>query len=1251
MANNEELGKLSPEQVQKLANTISDAKNLTSQQEEIIKKVLKGETKIGELRISYLDQYFDHYSKRLDEIVARKTSELGDAFLILDKKINEDFNKFSSNLAEFSNDVSRTKTSKKNTDASSGGIEQYTDTHSRAGVKTLEDLRLSYLDKLVDLEKQNAKRQLALEFAKSKQEEDLWLRSTDFVLNKVKEVTEAELKAQQRLNGLDTEAAYASTASGAAELGSYRTNYVNAIEEEKSLSKIKEQLDEKRIQLEYKARAANNGVLLEADAAAIEKQLSDEFLQKKENLSNITAERLADEIRIKNLEQLKKDDPALAAERDARITKEIADLERKYREENNNQLNEQARKDIKKQVEEKYLSESDAMDKLVKEYAAKMNASRLKEYDPTLAAAYDAKRAERKRILELEAMRRNNGLITEAELKSIDEQLEHEFEVRTELSEELSKARLIEAELANLKENDPGISAEVDARMAKEIADLEYQYRLENNKALDKQTREAIKQQVQEKYLSESAAIEELAKEYAEKMKIDRFKENDPVVARKREESIAKDKARLELAARKRNNNILTEEDNKRIKEQLEKKYALESKEVEKLAKKAVIEQRKENRHQFDTLISSPLNKENNLIDRLIDIKDATNAKTEYGTLGEKMLAWTDTAIVAISDLAKQLELSVDKIASYKGDIDTRLQGSKNETSSGSYWNQLTKDMMSVGAVTPYFKQEKFAENIKSLVDQGIAFDLKQRAFLMTIQEKIATTFDVADGTLLRLIRIQQEDSTAGRLGMESALNSFLNNMYENTEYLKTVAAGVRSSLQEMEALMSGAEATEVEYQVQKWMGSLYSVGMSQDAVNSIASALGQLAAGQVDALTNGSGTGNLLVMAANEAGKSISDILTKGLTATETNELLQATVNYLAELAEASKDSRVVQQQLASVFGVKASDLRAATNLASDNTIDNVYSKYLTYDNMLNQLNKMAGTMDKRTSLGEMMTNVWANGQYTLASSMSNNPAAYLMYKMASLLDSTTGGIALPFISAAGFGVDLETTVADLMRVASISTGVIGSIGDMISGLSNSFSGQAMLTAMGIKKGSALAITPRGTGDGISASDTAGGGQQTTSSSGYVGNAEASDIKNSTIQEAEDSKKQQMIEALEEEQAHQIDYINENVLKIYELLDEVANGKKSLSVKVTSYGLTSLGSNTSLSGAQGGVSGLTNNTTNGAVGNTLGSGLGESISGGSFANGSSSGHSSNAVNSGSSGSSSGYGIGTGLDLGGWTMM
>jgi hypothetical protein len=381
-----------------------------------------------------------------------------------------------------------------------------------------------------------------------------------------------------------------------------------------------------------------------------------------------------------------------------------------------------------------------------------------------------------------------------------------------------------------------------------------------------------------------------------------------------------------------------------------------------------------------------------------------------------------------------------------------------------------------------------------------------------------------------------------------------------------------------MEALMTGTVATEVEYQVQKWMGSLFSVGMSDTAVSTISTALGQIASGQIDGLTGSSGAGNLLVMAANEAGLSIAEILAEGLNAEKTNQLLQATVNYLAEIAKSSEGNNVVQQQLANVFGVKASDLRAATNLAvakddAKYSIDDIFNESLNYGNMLNQLFSMADSMASRTSIGEMMSNVWANGQYTLAGGMASNPISYLVYKAATLLDNAVGGITFGLPLVMGNGLPIELKVSDLMRVGAMGTGILGSIGAMVQGLGNSFSGQAMLGQLGIDSGSNLKITPRGgSKDGISAPDETGKpnyNNTDTSSSGYVGNAADSDIKNSTMQAAEDDAKKQMVEAQEEAPANQVDMINNTVLKIYELLDNVAKGNQTLRVRVDNYGLT----------------------------------------------------------------------------------
>ena len=224
----------------------------------------------------------------------------------------------------------------------------------------------------------------------------------------------------------------------------------------------------------------------------------------------------------------------------------------------------------------------------------------------------------------------------------------------------------------------------------------------------------------------------------------------------------------------------------------------------------------------------------------------------------------------------------------------------------------------------------------------------------------------------------------------------------------------------------------------------------------------------------------------------------------------------------------------------------------------------------------------------------------------------------MAKVVDDAAGGIDLPFLNVMGFGVDLNTTVSDLMRVAAVGGGILGSLGPLVSGLGSSFSGRAMLNKLGIGNGSGLATVTRG-GSGGGNIGAAGG---TTSESGgaFAGNSSGSDVKDSTIQESEDSKKQQMIEAKEEEEANKVDVLNQTVLQIYEILNDVANGDKSFKVKVEGYGLTKAGS--SSTGALGGVNGA------GAAGG--GSGI------------------SNAGNGGG-GSANGGGVGGSLDLGGWT--
>ena len=521
--------------------------------------------------------------------------------------------------------------------------------------------------------------------------------------------------------------------------------------------------------------------------------------------------------------------------------------------------------------------------------------------------------------------------------------------------------------------------------------------------------------------------------------------------------------------------------------------------------------------------------------------------------------------IGGLANLAKSLNNDIEDIAKKKSAIDTRLQGSRSATTGGSYWDRMSGNVLGMAGVSPFVKQSDVANRISSMVDQGIAFNIEQRAMLQELSGKIATTFDATNSTLLRLVRIQQQDTTAARLGMESALTGFLNNMYETTEYMKDLATSVKSSLEEAMSLMSGENALSFEYQVQKWMGSLYSVGMSQSSAQKLSGIIGQIAAGQLEGLTSGGGS-NLAIMAANKAGLSIADMMSEGLDASDTNKLMTAMVEYLGDIYNETKGNRVIQQQYASIFGITASDLKAASNLSS--SIGNIAKNGLSYNSALGQLYNMAGSMYKRTSIGEMLTNMKSNAMYSMAGSIANNPVLYGINEMANLLDTFAGGIQLPFINTFFGGVDLHTSVADIMRSGAMLGGIGTAVAKMVgAGSGGGISGTGILDALGIKNTQGSFVS-RGTGAGLA---TARG--LTTSSSGTtVSNSSMSDVQNKSMTDATDSSNNQLAEATNDQDEITIKDVNTNVLNIYELLERVVNGTESLHViaEIDAYSGTS---------------------------------------------------------------------------------
>ena len=498
-----------------------------------------------------------------------------------------------------------------------------------------------------------------------------------------------------------------------------------------------------------------------------------------------------------------------------------------------------------------------------------------------------------------------------------------------------------------------------------------------------------------------------------------------------------------------------------------------------------------------------------------------------------------------VSSFNSGINETMSTYSKYMSTIDTRLRGTDKT------FSNLRSTLMGGVGVTPYLKTQTMLDNLQKLVESGIAFNLEQRAFLSSVSDKIASTFNAFDSNLLRIVRLQQADSTASRLGMESYMTKFLNNMFSDTSYLSGAFDTVTGNLVEATSQMSTKMGVEFEYTVQKWLGSLSSVGLSDATVSNISQAMGYLATGNVQGLES-SGMQNLVVMAASKAGLSYADMLTRGININETNRLLGSMVQYLQQIG--SSTNQVVKNQYASTFGVSISDLRAASNLSVADLRD-IGANGFSYQRSMDELTTGLNTIGQRVSIAEKLQNVSSNAMFSLYSSIADNPALMSLWTVTDMIQQNTGGINIPSV----LGTGPNTTVENLMKLGVIGVGSLGMIGDIVSGLSSTANFAGVMGKLG---GQGLITTGRGSG--VSSSDSG----YWTSDSTYIGQSSGSSFYENTM---ESSKRQIQNQITNNEVASEVDMkkdiatpiaqMNTNILAILQQI-------RDYGVKVGTYGL-----------------------------------------------------------------------------------
>lgn len=386
--------------------------------------------------------------------------------------------------------------------------------------------------------------------------------------------------------------------------------------------------------------------------------------------------------------------------------------------------------------------------------------------------------------------------------------------------------------------------------------------------------------------------------------------------------------------------------------------------------------------------------------------------------------------------LNNRIGQSVTEIAnmysSYMGPINTRLQGT-NDTLE-TIWD-TSKASLGTNA---YVNQKKYLENINRLVESGISYNLEERALIATVGDRIATTFDVLDQNLNRLIRLEQADLTRQQIGAEASITNFLNSTFNDTSYLNSTYDSVYGSLLEATSQMNPDQATSFAYAVQKWLGSLYSVGLSDSATQSIASGLSYLSTGNVNALGGNDALQRLLALSVNRAGLSYSDLLTRGLVDTDVDKIMQSMVEYLQDISK-NTSSQVMKSQWANILGLAVSDIRAFSNLNESDlaTISGVTN--LTYETANKEFLRQSQMIGDRTFIGDIVSNIIDNFFMSVGEEIVSNEPLYLAYN----INKVTGPIADVF----GEHSIIGTLISSVGNVASSLIGgatVIEELGKM---------------------------------------------------------------------------------------------------------------------------------------------------------------------------------------------------------------
>jgi len=416
------------------------------------------------------------------------------------------------------------------------------------------------------------------------------------------------------------------------------------------------------------------------------------------------------------------------------------------------------------------------------------------------------------------------------------------------------------------------------------------------------------------------------------------------------------------------------------------------------------------------------LEKEADFQDKVSKLKKAASSKF-WAQEKNKQEQWLKAGVVIAGKMFKALGSGLnqflDKSNQHYSLFSTRLQGSRRSSDS---INRAVNEAVGGSQATT---QIAVLDNVASLVKSGIAHNVELRATLMTLRDKIDDTFNVDAEWLTRMVRIQQQDSTAARMGYSVELRNLLNSNFQDTSYMNSMRDQVSSALLEATSIMSAAQGAQFENVVQRWLGSMYSAGVSGSTISGLAGGIGDLGSGNIAGIQGP--MMNMLVAGSRNAGLSIGGMANQGISANDANRLMQGIYNQIVTVAQSGNN--VAMQQMAQQFGLAMSDLRAMANI-SPNNFNAISSSGMSYDSAITRLNQELGAVNNRTHIKERVENAFTNAMAGVAGGIAGNAGLYTSWLVAELI-TKSGGL--------GGGSVFGFSIPDVDKVAKAGIALAG--------------------------------------------------------------------------------------------------------------------------------------------------------------------------------------------------------------------